>query len=95
MAKKITLKEVGQMLEHVIKHMATKQDITDLAITYIIPQGEQLASIEAELKTLRAELGKLTNQVANIVGYRKEIDNALERIAKIEKHLGINKKIAA
>jgi hypothetical protein len=30
-----------------------------------------------------------------VIGYRKEIDHALERIAAIEKHLGINKKIAA
>jgi hypothetical protein len=27
--------------------------------------------------------------------FRKEIDHALERIAAIEKHLGIEKKIAA
>lgn len=31
----------------------------------------------------------------NISGYRKEIDHALERIAVVEKHLGVNKKIAA
>jgi hypothetical protein len=29
------------------------------------------------------------------IDYRKEIDHALERIAAIEKHLGIDKKIAA
>ena len=38
---------------------------------------------------------RLTANVENVVGYRKEIDYALERIAAIEKHLGIEKKIAA
>jgi hypothetical protein len=31
----------------------------------------------------------------NVSGFRKEIDHALERIAAIEEHLGIDKKIAA
>ncbi|MFA6139556.1 MAG: hypothetical protein WC684_02425 [Hyphomicrobium sp.] len=30
MAKKITLKEIGDMLAHIVKHMATKDDIADL-----------------------------------------------------------------
>jgi hypothetical protein len=30
-----------------------------------------------------------------VIGYRKEIDHALERISAIEKHPGISKKIAA
>jgi len=34
-------------------------------------------------------------EVENIAEYRKEIDHALDRIAAIEKHPGINKKIAA
>jgi hypothetical protein len=29
-AKETTLKELGEMLEHVVKHMATKEDITRL-----------------------------------------------------------------
>jgi hypothetical protein len=34
-------------------------------------------------------------KVENILGYRKEIDHALERIAAIEKHLGLDRKISA
>ena len=34
-------------------------------------------------------------KVENVAAFQKEIDHALERIAAIEKHLGINKKIAA
>ena len=32
MAKKITLNELGDMLAHVVKHMATKDDIADLKL---------------------------------------------------------------
>ena len=31
MAKKMTLDELGQMVEHVVKHMATKDDLKNLA----------------------------------------------------------------
>jgi hypothetical protein len=37
----------------------------------------------------RRELDDLRARVANLVGYRKEIDHALERIAAIEQHLGL------
>jgi hypothetical protein len=30
MAKPTTLEEIGEMLAHVVKHMATKDDIADL-----------------------------------------------------------------
>ena len=41
------------------------------------------------------DLDDLREKVENVIGFQKEIDRALERIAAIEKHLGINKKIAA
>jgi hypothetical protein len=40
-------------------------------------------------------LDDLSARFENVLGFRKEIDHALERIAAIEKHLGIGKKIAA
>lgn len=55
----------------------------------------ELHTIRAELKSIRTELDDLRENVDNVTGYRKEIDHALERIAEIEKHLGIDKKIAA
>ena len=53
------------------------------------------APIRAELKSIRRDLDDLREKVENVIGFQKEIDHALERIAAIEKHLGINKKIAA
>ena len=86
-AKETTLKELGEMLSHVVDHMATKGDIGTLA--------GQLTNIERELNAIRHDLDDLREKVENVIGFQKEIDHALERIAAIEKHLGINKKIAA
>jgi septal ring factor EnvC (AmiA/AmiB activator) len=96
-AKETTLKEVGQMLTHVVAHMATKEDIADMAtktdVRTII--RKEVAPIHAEVRAIRQNLDDLREQVENVIRFRKEIDHALERIAAIEKHLGIDKKIAA
>jgi predicted nucleic acid-binding Zn-ribbon protein len=67
--------------------MATKDGIANL--------GGQLTSVERELKSIRRDLDDLREKIENVSGFQKEFDHALERIAAIEKHLGINKKIAA
>jgi chromosome segregation ATPase len=108
-AKETTLNELGEMLGHVVEHMATKDDLaevraelksdiaaakTELKVD-IVNLGEQVAGIERDLKTIRRELNDLAEIVENIAGYRKEIDHALDRIAAIEKHLGISSRAAA
>jgi seryl-tRNA synthetase len=109
MAKETTLNELGEMLGHVVEHMATKDDLaalrTELKVEIasvrtelkadIAALSEQVASIERDLKTIRRDLDDLMTKVENITGYRKEIDHAFERIATIEKHLGISRKAAA
>ena len=100
MTKKTTLKELGEMLAHVVERMATKEDIIDLRKTMatrndIANLGGQLTSVERELKSIRRDLDDLREKVENVSGFQKEIDHALERIAAIEKHLGLDKKIAA
>jgi chromosome segregation ATPase len=83
------------------KDMATKDDIADVKSTLsdhtriLNDHTRELATIRSELKSIRDELDDLAEKVENVIGFRKEIDHALERIAAIEKHLGINKKIAA
>jgi chromosome segregation ATPase len=109
MTKETTLNEIGEMLTHVVEHMATKEDLaavrtelkreiasvrTELKAD-IVALGEHITSIERELKSIRRELDDLIERVENVSGFRKEIDHAFERIAAIEEHLGINKKIAA
>jgi len=108
-AKETTLNELGEMLAHVVERMVSKDDLaevraelksdiaaakTELKID-IAKLSEQVAGIERDLKTIRRELNDLAEIVENIAGYRKEIDHAFERIAAIEKHLGISKRAAA
>jgi archaellum component FlaC len=51
----------------------------------------ELRSIRAELKGIRVELDDLRERVDNMLGYRKEIDHALERIAAIEKRIDMKR----
>jgi ABC-type transporter Mla subunit MlaD len=89
---------VAEDITEIKSTMATKADLAALKTELkgdIAALGEQLTSIEATLKSIRKELNDLQEKFENVSGFRKEIDHALERIAAIEKHLGINKKIAA
>ncbi len=97
-AKETTLNELGETLAYVVEHMATKDDIAALRSELkgdIASLSTQIASIEQELKSIRRELNTLAEKVGNIEGYGKEIDHAFERIAAIEKHLGISRSAAA
>ena len=98
--KETTLKELGEMLAHVVEHMATKDDLKGFATkedlkAFREETTENFRALRAELADIRRELDDLRSRVVNVTGYRKEIDYALERIAAIEKHLGIEKRIAA
>jgi len=105
-AKETTINELGEMLSHVVERMATKDDVREIVRDEISSAnlatkadiaalGEQVASIEHDLKSIRRDLNDLADKVDNISGYRKEIDHALERIAEIESHLGIAKRSTA
>ena len=77
---------------------AVAEDIADIKIELkgdIAALAGQLTSMEGELKAIRHDLDDLQEKFENVSGFRKEIDHALGRIAAIEKHLGINKRIAA
>ena len=104
-AKETTLKEVGEMLAYVVEHMVTKEELaaTNKELKSFRQEfndfrdetRQNFREIHAELAEIRRDLEEMKSRVANITGYGKEIDHALERIAAIEKHLGIEKRIAA
>src|ERR1700730_4703902 len=103
-AKLTTLEELGEMLAHVVDHMATKSDVGNLgeeiagirtAMATKDDLRQELNPVRAELKSIRRDLDGLQDTVENIIGFGKEIDHALDRIGAIERHLGIDKKIAA
>ena len=109
--KETTLKEVGEMLAHVVEHMATKEDIADIRREMATKDDlnsfrqefrdfrdetrQNFRENHAELADIRRDVEELKSRADNSAGYSKEIDHALARIAAIEKHLGIEKKIAA
>ncbi len=74
-----------------IKDMATKDDLaTGLAsVRAEMATKDDIAGIMAELAEIKMRLRELEEIVENHSGYSKDIDYALERIAAIEKHLGI------
>jgi hypothetical protein len=81
---RLMLDEFGRVHERLDQHDARFDKI-----------DAELQSMRTELKGLRLDLDSLAEKVGNMLGYRKEIDHALERIAAIEKHLGIDTKIPA
>jgi hypothetical protein len=69
MAKETTLNEIGEMLAHVVKHMATKDDIADVRTEMatkdqIIALHTQVNSIETQLRGM--QYAKLQSRVADL-----------------------------
>ena len=97
-AKKTTLEELGEMLSHVVKHMVTKEDLEKVDTNLVAFQtetAENFREVKAEIADIRRVVEALQARVGNTEGYSKEIDHALARIARIEKHLGIEPRMAA
>ena len=96
MAKEVTLASISTQIERGFSAVA--EDIGDLRRELkgdIAHLGEQLTSIESELRDIKRRLALLEESVDAMQGFAKEIDALSERVRAIEKHLGINKKIAA
>lgn len=55
----------------------------------------RLRDISSELAAIHERIERLEDQGASHAGFAKEIDLLLSRVSAIEKHLGIEKKIAA
>lgn len=84
--------------------MATKEELAKLrrettegfaAVSAEMATKDDISGIRSELSDIKGRLKAVEAAVKNHAGHSKEIDHALERIAAIERHLGINKKIAA
>jgi hypothetical protein len=56
---------------------------------------DRLRDIATEITVIHRRVERLEEQGASNAGFAKEIDHLLTRVAEIEKHLGIDKKIAA
>jgi hypothetical protein len=56
---------------------------------------EELKPIHHELKEINRRLDTLDEEYKNLKGVTKEIDELRDQVRAIEKHLGLDKKIAA
>jgi hypothetical protein len=56
---------------------------------------DRLRDISAEIAVIHRRVERLEELGASNAGFAKEIDHLFTRVAEIEKHLGIDKKIAA
>ena len=73
--------------------LLTKEDVRDIIREEVPPMIEEaLRPIYREVHAIHDDLEDLRHRVKDMAGYRKEIDYAFERIAAIEKHLGIDRK---
>jgi predicted nuclease with TOPRIM domain len=82
-----------------------KGDIADLRTEMIdqfehvdkqfVATHDRLREISAEIAVIHRRVERLEDLGASNAGFAKEIDHLLARVAEIEKHLGIDKKIAA
>ncbi len=89
-------RDILETLNFIKDRMPTKDDVREIIREEVPPMIEEaLRPLYRELRSIREELDDLRERVDNISGFGKEIDHALERIAAIEKHLGIEHKIAA
>ena len=107
--KKTTLKEVGETLAFIVERMATKEDLKQFAtkddvreIVQAVIQEEvpgivalELKPVRNDLKQIEARLDTLEQHYANLKGVTKEIDEIRGEVRAIQKHLGIERKIAA
>jgi hypothetical protein len=65
MTKKTTLKELGEMLAHVVKHMATKEDIADINIKMVTKDdlAEAVEKLDDRLTAVESKIGGIHNRI--------------------------------
>ena len=61
MAKKVTLGEIGAMLEHVVKHMMTKEDGEQLRRD--MATKEQLADVQTQVNSIERQLRETRTEI--------------------------------
>ena len=95
--------DLTETMAFVVERMATKDDLKSLATKADLAKlAEQVTGIEGDLKNIHRELGEINKRLdtldehyKNLKGVTREIDDLRADVRAIEKHLGINNKIAA
>ena len=96
--KKDSLGEIADMVRHIkeaVDELPTREEFDTFCndmYAFRDKTDENFQSIREELRDIKSRLFALEDKVRNHSGFTKEIDHALQRIATIEKHLGIKPK---
>jgi hypothetical protein len=94
-------KDIIDALDFIKERMATKDDLQQFAtkddVRAIVEEvvDEKLRPIHASLSEINRRLDTIEESYANLKGVTKEIDEIRGEVRAIQKHLGIEKKIAA
>jgi polyhydroxyalkanoate synthesis regulator phasin len=92
--------DILETVNFIKDRMLTKDDVRDITREVIrqeVPAmiREELKPIHHELKEINRRLDVLDEEYKNLKGVTKEIDELRDQVRAIEKHLGLDKKIAA
>ena len=93
-------KDILETVNFIKDRMLTKDDVRDITREVIRQEvpvmiREELKPIHHELKEINRRLDTLDEEYKNLKGVTKEIDELRDQVRAIEKHLGLDKKIAA
>jgi septation ring formation regulator EzrA len=91
-------RDILDTLDFIKERMATKADVAEVRLelhTFRTETEANFRSLRTELAEINKRLDIIEQNYANLKGVTKEIDEVRERVRDIEKHLGLNKKIAA
>ena len=81
MAKETTIREVGEMLHHVVKHLATKEDVADIRKEMATKKDLEtgLATVRKEMHDGFALINRRLDTIIQI-----QLDQHAGRIKKLE-----------
>jgi septal ring factor EnvC (AmiA/AmiB activator) len=91
-------KDILDALDFIKERMATKADVAELRLelhTFRAESEANFRSVRSELADINKRLDQIEQNYANLKGITKEIDEIRAEVRAIQKHLGIERKIAA
>jgi hypothetical protein len=76
---------------------ATQPDPIETLTTLMMERfdhvDQELSDVRSEIRSLRRDVEHLHDRLAEIGGYAKEIDVLMDRVSRVEAHLGLNQEI--
>lgn len=90
---RIVLEAVHDFREEFAEHHEEMTDFRAEMLQFRTETTQRMSGIERELAEINRQLDRLEQDVADIRGYAKELDELRSRIRAVETHLGIAQHI--